>query len=282
MTRFVFPPVSYGNALRLTPNDTIKEIIKETADNLCGRFNDTIGCIRSWDFGDWNYPVIIDNIMNLDLLFKAYNLTANNRYNEVAIKHAKTTMKNHFRPDYTCYHVVSYNNDGTVEYKRTHQGKHDESSWARGQAWAVYGYTSCFRETKDSIFLNHAEHIANMIIRRVKTEDLIPLWDYNAIQSPETPRDASAAAVTASALIELSTLTQNNKYFTYAETILKNLSSDAYFAKIGDNQNFILMHSTGSVPNGFEIDAPLNYADYYYLEALKRYMDVKQIKYFDL
>ena len=204
---------SYGNALRLTPNDTIKEIIKETADNLCGRFNDTIGCIRSWDFGDWNYPVIIDNIMNLDLLFKAYNLTANNRYNEVAIKHAKTTMKNHFRPDYTCYHVVSYNNDGTVEYKRTHQGKHDESSWARGQAWAVYGYTSCFRETKDSIFLNHAEHIANMIIRRVKTEDLIPLWDYNAIQSPETPRDASAAAVTASALIELNCECKGTVYF---------------------------------------------------------------------
>ena len=273
---------SYGNALRLSPNDTIKEVIKETADNLCGRFNDTIGCIRSWDFGEWNYPVIIDNIMNLDLLFNAYNLTSNYRYNEVAIKHAKTTMRNHFRPDYTCYHVVSYNNDGTVEYKRTHQGKHDESSWARGQAWAVYGYTSCFRETKDSLFLTHAENVANMIISRVKTEDLIPLWDYDAIQSPETPRDASAAAVTASAFIELSTLTQNDKYFNYAETILKNLSSDTYLAPIGDNQNFILMHSTGSIPNGFEIDAPLNYADYYYLEALKRYMDVKKIKYADL
>ena len=122
---------SYGNALRLSPNDTIKEVIKETADNLCGRFNDTIGCIRSWDFGEWNYPVIIDNIMNLDLLFNAYNLTSNYRYNEVAIKHAKTTMRNHFRPDYTCYHVVSYNNDGTVDYKRTHQGKHDESSWEK-------------------------------------------------------------------------------------------------------------------------------------------------------
>lgn len=273
---------SYGNALRLSPNDTIKEVIKETADNLCGRFNDTIGCIRSWDFGEWNYPVIIDNIMNLDLLFNAYNLTSNYRYNEVAIKHAKTTMRNHFRPDYTCYHVVSYNNDGTVDYKRTHQGKHDESSWARGQAWAVYGYTSCFRETKDSLFLTHAENVANMIISRVKTEDLIPLWDYDAIQSPETPRDASAAAVTASAFIELSTLTQNSKYFDYAETILKNLSSDTYLAPIGDNQNFILMHSTGSIPNGFEIDAPLNYADYYYLEALKRYMDVKKIKYADL
>lgn len=226
--------------------------------------------------------MFIGNIMNLDLLFNAYNLTSNYRYNEVAIKHAKTTMRNHFRPDYTCYHVVSYNNDGTVDYKRTHQGKHDESSWARGQAWAVYGYTSCFRETKDSLFLTHAENVANMIISRVKTEDLIPLWDYDAIQSPETPRDASAAAVTASAFIELSTLTQNSKYFDYAETILKNLSSDTYLAPIGDNQNFILMHSTGSIPNGFEIDAPLNYADYYYLEALKRYMDVKKIKYADL
>lgn len=123
--------------IEIIPNDTIKEVIKETADNLCGRFNDTIGCIRSWDFGEWNYPVIIDNIMNLDLLFNAYNLTSNYRYNEVAIKHAKTTMRNHFRPDYTCYHVVSYNNDGTVDYKRTtkantmnlpgHADKHGQS-----------------------------------------------------------------------------------------------------------------------------------------------------------
>lgn len=273
---------SYGNAWRLLPNDTIKNILIQTSNNLCGRFNDTIKSIRSWDFGGWNYPVIIDNMMNLELLFNTYKLTGNNRLNEVAVKHAKTTMRNHFRPDYTCYHVVSYKNDGMVESKTTHQGKHNESSWARGQAWAVYSYTFCFRETRDSVFLKHAEHVADMIIQRVKTKDLIPLWDYDAINSSDTPRDASAAAITASALIELHCMTKRDSYLEYAETILKNLSSDVYLAKVGKNQNFILMHSTGSVPNGFEIDVPLNYADYYYLEALKRYMDVKGIKYTDL
>ena len=266
---------SYGNAERLSPNDTIAAVMKETADNLCGRFNDSIAAIRSWDFGTWNFPVIIDNMMNLDLLF--------NIYKDIAVKHAMTTMHNHFRPDYTCWHVVSYNNDGTVEKKQTFQGKNDDSSWARGQAWAVYGYTACYRETKDTTFLNFAVKVADMIMERVKTDDAIPYWDYDAPVTDETPRDASAASVTASALIELSTMVPDgNKYLDYAEQILKSLSSDAYLAKIGENQGFILMHSTGSLPNGSEIDTPLNYADYYYLEALKRFMNLKGISYNNL
>lgn len=267
---------SYGNALRLAPNDTIKAVIIETADNLCSRFNPEIGCIRSWDFGTWNFPVIIDNMMNLDLLFTASKLSGDSKYYDVAVKHAQTTMNNHFRPDYTSYHVVSYNNDGTVEKKQTHQGKNDESAWARGQAWGVYGYTSCYRETKDTVFLQEAVNIADMIMRRVKTEDCIPYWDFDAPAGDATPRDASAAAVTASAMLELSTLVADGKkYFDYAETILKNLSSDKYLAVKGNNQGFVLMHSTGSLPHGSEIDVPLNYADYYYLEALKRYKDLK-------
>lgn len=263
---------SYGNALRLAPNDSIKTIIVEAADNLIGRFNPTIGCIRSWDFGTWNFPVIIDNMMNLDLLFNATKLTGNNRYKEVAVKHALTTMKNHFRPDYTSYHLVSYNADGSIEKKQTHQGKNDESAWARGQAWAVYGYTSCYRETKDTIFLNQAIHVADMIIQRVKTSDLIPYWDFDAPATDETPRDASAAAVYASAMLELSTLIPDGKkYFSYAESVIKSLSTNKYLAQKGNNQGFILKHSTGSLPHGSEIDVPLNYADYYYLEALQRY-----------
>ena len=261
---------SYGNAKRLSPNDTIAAVMKETADNLCGRFNDSIAAIRSWDFGTWNFPVIIDNMMNLDLLFNVAKETGNNIYKDIAVKHAMTTMHNHFRPDYTCWHVVSYNNDGTVEKKQTFQGKNDDSSWARGQAWAVYGYTACYRETKDTTFLNFAVKVADMIMERVKTDDAIPYWDYDA-------------PVTASALIELSTMVPNgNKYLDYAEQILKSLSSDAYLAKIGENQGFILMHSTGSLPNGSEIDTPLNYADYYYLEALKRFMNLKGISYNNL
>lgn len=268
---------SYGNALRLAPNDTIQAVLVETADNLYARFDPEIGCIRSWDFGPWNFPVIIDNMMNLDLLFNASKLTGDKKYYEAAIKHAQTTMKHHFRPDYTCYHVISYNNDGTVESKCTHQGKNDESSWSRGQAWAVYGYTACYRETQDTTFLNEAMHIADMIMERVKTNDHIPYWDYDAPDKKETPRDASAASVTASALLELSTLAPDGlKYFTYAETLLKNLSGTDYLAEKGKNQGYILMHSTGSLPHGSEIDTPLNYADYYYLEALKRYSDMRK------
>lgn len=268
---------SFGNALRLSPNDSIKAVIVETADNLCARFNPEIGCIRSWDFGHWNFPVIIDNMMNLDLLFSATKLTGDRKYYDVAVKHAKTTMEHHFRPDYTCYHVISYNNDGTVESKGTHQGKNDESAWSRGQGWAVYGYTACYRETQDAEFLREAVHIADMIMTRVKTNDSIPYWDYDAPDRAETPRDASAASVTASALLELSTLVPDGeKYFRYAETLLKNLSGTDYLAANGENQGYILKHSVGSLPHGSEIDTPLNYADYYYLEALKRYLDMKK------
>lgn len=266
---------SFGNALRLAPNDSIKSIIVETANNLCSRFNPEIGCIRSWDFGHWNFPVIIDNMMNLDLLFNATRLTGDSTYYKVAVKHAQTTIKHHFRPDYTSYHVISYNNDGTVESKGTYQGKNDDSAWSRGQAWGVYGYTSCYRETEDTTFLREAINIADMIMKRVTTDDCIPYWDYDAPTGETTPRDASAAAITASALLELSTFApEGKKYFDYAETILKNLSSDKYLAAKGTNQGFVLMHSTGSLPHGSEIDVPLNYADYYYLEALQRYRNL--------
>lgn len=274
---------SYGNALRLSPADTIPAVLVETADNLCSRFDEGVGCIRSWDFGHWNFPVIIDNMMNLDLLFSASKLTGNPYYKEIAIRHADTTMPNHFREDYTCWHVVSYNNDGTVEMKETSQGKNHDSSWARGQAWAVYGYTATYRETGDRKYLDFAINIADMIMSKVTTEDAIPYWDYDAPVLADTPRDASAAAVTACGLLELSTFAPDGqKYFDYAEKILKSLSSDAYLAAPGENQGFVLMHSTGSLAHGSEIDVPLNYADYYYLEGLQRYMGLKGIEYKNL
>lgn len=268
---------SYGNAMRLAPNDSIMDVIVETAENLCSRFNVQIGCIRSWDFGHWNYPVIIDNMMNLDLLFNATNLTGNQKYKQVAIKHAYTTMKHHFRPDFTSFHVVSYNDDGSVELKGTHQGKNDDSAWARGQGWAVYGYTSCYRETKDVKFLDQAVNVAEMIIKRNVASDKVCYWDFDAPIKRETPRDASAAAVIASAFLELSTFAENgDRYFDYAEEILKSLSSKKYLSEKGQNKGFVLMHSVGSLPHGSEIDTPINYADYYYLEALKRYNDLKK------
>lgn len=266
---------SYGNALRLCPNDSLKTVIIRTADNLASRFNPEIGAIRSWDFGPWNFPVIIDNMMNLELLFQASKLSGDNKYKDIAIRHADKTMACHFRPDMTSYHVVSYNPDGSIETRQTFQGRSDESAWARGQAWGVYGYTVCYRETGDKKYLEFAQKIADMIISRVKTEDHIPLWDYDAPNLPTTPRDASAAAVTSSALFELcGYLPDGQKYFDYAESILRSLSSPEYLAEIGTNCGFILKHSTGSLAHGSEIDVPLNYADYYYLESLKRYIEI--------
>ena len=274
---------SYGNALRLSPSDTIKAVLVQTADNLSARFDSRIGAIRSWDFGPWNFPVIIDNMMNLDLLFDAYRLTGDERYLEVARLHADKTMANHFRPDHSSWHVVSYNPDGTVERRQTFQGKNDDSAWARGQAWGVYGYTACYRQFKDEKYRDFACAIADMIMSRVTTEDAVPYWDYDAPASERTPRDASAAAVTACALFELSTFVEDgSRYFDYAEKILKSLAGPDYLAERGTNGGFVLKHSVGSLHHGSEIDTPLNYADYYFLEAIKRYMALKGLTYNNL
>lgn len=265
---------SYGNALKTAPADSIKDVIVATATNLAGRFDPTIGCIRSWDFGPWHFPVIIDNMMNLDLLYTASRLTGDKHFADIATRHAVTTLKHHFRPDNTCYHVVSYNADGTVERRQTFQGKADDSSWARGQGWALYGFTETYRNTGRKEFLRHAVAVADMIMARNRTADLVPYWDFDAIEASTTPRDASAAAVIASGLIDLSRQVKDGKkYFDYAERILKSLASPAYLADKGTNNGFVLMHSTGSLPHGSEIDTPLNYADYYFLEALLRYKD---------
>ena len=268
---------SYGNQYLITHDSLSPRVLIQTAQSLLSRYNEKVGLIRSWDFGKWNYPVIIDNMMNLELLFWASKYTGDPQYENVAINHADNTIKNHFRPDYSSYHVVSYNDDGSVESKGTFQGCSDTSAWARGQAWGLYGYTVCFRETKLERYLEQAEHIAGFIMNNpVIAEDRIPYWDYNAPGIPDAPRDASAAAITASALIELSTLVKDVKlakeYLTYAETILKNLAGNRYLAKRGENGGFVLMHSTGHKPENREVDVPLNYADYYFLEALNRYL----------
>mgnify|MGYP000875697863 CR=1 FL=1 len=263
---------SYGNGFRLTGDTSYVHVMVQTADNLISRFDSTTQTIRSWDFGDWQYPVIIDNMMNLELLFWASDYTKNPKYREIALRHADTTMKNHYRADYSSYHVIDYDTiTGEVRSKGTFQGFADESAWARGQAWGLYGYIVCYRYTKDQKYLDFAENIADYIMKNVKTEDKIPYWDYNAPDIPNAPRDASAAAITASALLELKDMVKDgSKYYAYAETILKNLSGEQYLAKKGENKGFILMHSVGHLPANSEIDTPLNYADYYYLEALKR------------
>jgi len=271
---------SYGQAFRLKPELKDKEILVNTAESLYARFSPEAGLIRSWDFGNWNYPVIIDNMMNLELLFWSSEQTGNSKYRDIAIAHADKTLKNHFRDNMTSYHVVSYATpSGKVESKGTYQGYSDSSAWARGQAWGVYGYTMCYRFTKNPVYLDAARKIARFIMENCPSKtDYIPYWDYDAPDIPDAPRDASAAAITASALLELCKFTAdkklNDNYIEYAVNILKQLSSPEYLAEKGKNKGFLLMHSVGSLPHNSEVDVPLNYADYYFLEALKRYKDL--------
>ncbi len=282
---FVFH-CSYGAGFKLTGDPMFLEVLVEAGNTLIGRFNPTVGAIKSWDENNgwqasrgWTYPVIIDNMMNLEMLFELTDWTGDQRYREVAIAHANTTMKHHFREDYSSYHVIDYDTiTGQPLNKHTAQGYAHESAWARGQAWALYGYTLCYRYTFDPVYLGMACRIADYIIQSpLIPEDKIPYWDYNAPGVPDQPRDASAAAVTASALIELDRYAEKD-YYTYASEVLKVLSSDEYLAKPGTNNHFLLMHSVGSIPHGAEIDVPLNYADYYYVEALIRTLERENSK----
>jgi len=272
---------SYGNGYRLTGNQQYKSVLINGANSLMTRFHPQVGLIKSWDGRkNWQYPVIIDNMINLELLCEAGKITGNNSYEKVSISHADKTLENHFRADNSCFHVVNYDSiSGKVISKETHQGFSNSSSWARGQGWALYGYTMMYRETKDPKYLEQAQKVAAFILNNPNLpKDKVPYWDFNAPNIPNEPRDASAAAIYASALIELSGFVKNGKdYFNLAEQILISLSSAEYLSEKGENGFFILKHSTGNWPKKSEIDAPLSYADYYYLEALGRYMKVKGI-----
>jgi len=265
---------SFGNGLRLTNDPAYKEILLQGAKSLASRYNETAGVLRSWDHGTGKYPVIIDNMMNLEFLFWATRVSGDSSFYKIAVTHAITTIKNHFREDNSSYHVLNYDTaSGNVINKITHQGYADESAWARGQAWGLYGYTMMYRETRDKRYLDQAVKIARFMLNHPNLpKDKVPYWDYNAPDIPNTQRDASAAAIMASALLELAQYVKTkNDYLQSAKTILKSLGSKDYLAKPGTNQNFVLLHSVGHKPAKSEIDVPLIYADYYYLEALIRY-----------
>lgn len=282
---------SYGNAERLAPKPEYKDILVESANSLLTRFSEKTGSIKSWNrhrvwdgetFGD--YPVIIDNMMNIEMLFYAYRVTGDKKYYDAAVSHADNTLKNHVREDFTTYHVVNYDPEtGEVVYRVTTQGYSDNSTWARGQAWAIYGFTMSYRETKDEKYLSAAKKMADYFIDNLPA-DFVPYWDFNVGQEGYVPgknsyvlnnplklRDASAAAIAASGMLELAGITSDKSYRSAAVKILHSLSSPVYRARLGENGNFILMHSVGSLPHKGEIDVPLVYADYYFLEALTRY-----------
>jgi len=265
----------FGNGYKLTKDPAYKAVIIQAAKSLSTRFNAKAGVIKSWDHnGDkWKYPVIIDNMMNLELLFEATKFTGDSSFYKIAVSHANTTLKNHFRPDFSSWHVIDYDTlSGNVRNKLTAQGYAAESAWARGQAWALYGYTLCYRETKNAAYLAQADGIANFILSsKITPADGIPFWDYNDPAIPNVSRDASAAAITASALFELAGYSKEAKrYKQAANKILTSLGTAAYTNPFGTNYGFLLAHSTGHRPAKSEIDVPINYADYYYIEALLR------------
>ncbi|RZL07632.1 MAG: glucuronyl hydrolase, partial [Hymenobacter sp.] len=265
---------SFGTGYRLTQDPAYQVVIVQAARTLSTRFNPRVGTLRSWDHhqNEWGFPVIIDNMMNLELLFAATRFSGDSSFYKIAVSHANTTLKNHFRPDYSSYHVVDYDSaTGRVVKRNTHQGYAAESAWARGQAWALYGFTMCYRETKNPAYLAQAEHVAAFILNHPNLpKDLIPYWDFNAPDLPNAPRDASAGAIIASGLLELSTFSANGTlYRRQADKMLDNLAK-SYVAQPGGSHGFLLLHSTGSKPANSEVDVPLNYADYYFMEGLLR------------
>ena len=267
---------SYGNGYRLTKNSAYRNVLLQGAKSLVARYNPSVGLIRSWDHGKYSYPVIVDNLMNLELLTWAAREGGEERFRDMAVSHADRTLQNHFRPDFSSFHVVDYNpTNGAVLARKTFQGAADDSAWARGQAWGLYGFTMMFRETRNSAYLAQATNIANFILRHPRLPaDKVPYWDFDAPDIPAAPRDASAAAIMSSALIELSGMVggeSGRQYLALARQQLLSLSSPAYRARPGQNGNFILMHCVGNLPARSEVDVPLNFADYYYLEALLRY-----------
>lgn len=268
---------SFGNGLRLKGTESYKDVIVQAARSLSTRFRPGAGVIQSWEVDKgwqskrgWSCPVIIDNMMNLDLLFNATRISGDSTFFNIAVGHADKTLEHHFRSDGSSWHVIDYDPQiGEVRGKYTAQGYSDDSAWARGQAWALYGFTNAFSNTGYPRYLEHAEKVATYILKRLP-EDLIPYWDYDCPDIPDTQRDVSSAAITASALYKLFSITGKKLYREKADGIIRSLSSPSYRAAPGENGGFILMHSVGSIPHGDNIDVPLNYADYYFLEALSR------------
>lgn len=306
---------SYGNGRRLKNIEAYDTVLVNTAKSLSTRFRPAAGILQSWNTDNpahwqshrgWDCPVIIDNMMNLELLFKVSEMTGDDTYKNIAVSHADKTLENHYRDDFSTYHVVDYNDEtGEVLHRHTAQGIANGSRWARGQAWSIYGYTVAYRFTGDAKYLQRAKDVANylLVVEDNMPEDLVPLWDFDIVEYasnlpqdeflypnlkdknlPEQYteiRDVSSAAIIASALYELNWHTKDEFYKEKADKMIESLSKEPYRAEVGTNGGFILKHSVGSLPHSLlnieagrpdahNIDVPLNYADYYFLEALIR------------
>jgi len=270
---------SFGNAYRLFKDETYKQIIFRSAESLSTRYRPTMKAIQSWNKNKYfNCPVIIDNMMNLEMLNWVTQHGGDPKFQQIAVTHGNTSMKEFYRPDYSSFHVVDFDETtGKVLRKTTHQGAANTSAWSRGQAWGLYGFITMYRDTKNEAYLTLAKNIAEFYLNHPNLpSDFVPYWDFDAGQQPLAYRDASAAAITASALMELGQFTkgeQKEKYINASVKMLESLSNDTYRAKYGENGGFLIKHCVGALTLNSEIDVPLVYADYYFLEALKRYKD---------
>jgi unsaturated chondroitin disaccharide hydrolase len=266
---------SYGQGQRIEPRAAYRDVLIQGARSLATRYSPATGVIRSWDSPPWKFPVIIDNMMNLDLLWYAADEAKDESLRAIAISHANKTLANHFRPDGSSVHLVDYDPaTGAVLKRQTVQGFADESAWARGQAWALYGFTTMYRLAGDKAYLEQACKTADFIASHPNLPaDGIPYWDFNAPAIPDALRDVAAGAITSSALFELATFVDGERaarYRALAEKQLRTLCTAAFRAGEGENGHFLLMHGVGHLPAKSEVDVPLVYADYYFLEALGR------------
>ena len=270
---------SFGNGLKHENNQAYKDIIVESAQTLSTRFDESIGSIRSWDFNKdiWQFPVIIDNMMNLELMFEATKISGDSTYHDIAIKHANTTLKNHFREDHSTWHVLDYDTiTKQPRLKVTHQGIADSSAWARGQGWAINGFTMMYRYTKDQKYLERAKATADFFINHKNLPaDGIPFWDFNDPSIPNVSRDVSAAAVVASGLVELYGYTKNEAYLNYSKKVIKSIETMEYVLPAQFEAPFILDHSFGDWSKRSEMNEPIVYGDYYYLQTLIRLKALK-------
>jgi hypothetical protein len=257
---------SFGQGLRIANVAGYQDVILTAASSLHTRYNPTVGCVRSWDWGTWSFPVIIDNMMNLELLLFAADRGGPVAMTDHAINHAHKTISNHIRDDGTTYHVVDYDpSTGSVVWRGHHQGYADESTWSRGMAWAIYGLAMVVRYTSDDTSLAAAERLADWFLGHLPA-DYVPFWDFEAPNIPAEPRDTSAAAVAASALLELELLTAEPtraaSYGRAADEIIRSLC-DSYLTDATTSQ---------AILNDGYYQGPKSviFGDYYFLEALMR------------
>ncbi|MBR9998143.1 MAG: glycoside hydrolase family 88 protein [Cyclobacteriaceae bacterium] len=271
---------SVGLGYIATDDKIFRESLLRAAESLASRYHDQPGCIKSLDdFNGYAYPVLIDNLVNLEILFRAWKISGNEAYYQIAYAHALKTMENHLRKDFSVYQLVDYDTEsGAVVFRGTFQGYDTASNWSRGQAWGIYGFSMAFRETRDRIFLDQAERMAEFLLKNPYFMDgYVPFWDMTAPKVPHELRDASSAAILASAFMELSTFPEvedQAKYFKTGENILKALSKPQYCSGVNENEFFVVKHCVGNYPGNSEVDVPLIYADYYFLEALLKYRGI--------